>query len=49
MTVFDYLLLYSLYLIVTCLALLMLTMAWETFEGTQLGQMILDKFKRKEK
>lgn len=48
MTVLDYLLVYSFMSVVSVLVLTLLACAWETFEDTELGKMILDKFKRKE-
>ena len=48
MTVLDYLLAFSFMSVVSGLALVLLVFAWETFENTELGKMILDKFKRKE-
>ena len=48
MTLFDYLLVFSLMSVVSGLVLVLLVLAWETFEDTKLGKMILDKFKKKE-
>lgn len=48
MTVLDYLLVFSFMSVLSGLVLVLLVFAWETFENTELGKMILDKFKRKE-
>ena len=48
MTVLDYLLVFSFMSVISVLVLVMLVFAWETFEDTELGKMILDKFKGKE-
>lgn len=48
MTLLDYLLAFSFMSVVSCLALVLLIFAWESFEDTKLGKMILDKFKKEE-
>lgn len=48
MTVLDYLLAFSFMPVMSGLVLVLLIFAWETFENTELGKMILEKFKRKE-
>ena len=48
MTLLDYLLVFSFMSAVSGLGLVLLAFAWETFENTELGKMILDKFRRKE-
>ena len=48
MTVLDYLLAFSFISVVSSITLVLLVFTWETFENTELGKMILDKFKRKE-
>ena len=48
MTLLDYLLAFSFMSVASCLVLVLLVFAWETFEDTKLGKMILDKFKREE-
>ena len=48
MNVLDYLLVFSFMSVASGLVLVLLVLAWENFENTELGKMILDKFKRKE-